>query len=113
MRITAGEVDMKKRNRLTAAVIVVIVLVLIAAMSVAAQTPDDAQKARPRTTTTGQDKDKKKPVAGERLEPDDASRSATDVPDDVQANRQEQISEEARSEERRVGKEGRTRGVLQ
>jgi protein involved in polysaccharide export with SLBB domain len=86
---------MKKRNSLTADVIVVIVLVLIATMSVAAQTPDDAQKARPRTTTTGQDKDKKKPVAGERLEPDDASRTATDVPDDVQANRQEQLSEEA------------------
>jgi polysaccharide export outer membrane protein len=83
---------MKKRNRLTA---LTIVLVLIATMSGAAQTPDDAQKARPRTTTTGQDKDKKKPVAGERLEPDDASRTATDVPDDVQANRQEQLSEEA------------------
>ncbi len=84
---------MKKRNRLTA---LTIVLVLIATtMSVAAQTQDDAQKARPRTTTTGQDKDKKKPVAGERLEPDDASRTATDVPDDVQANRQEQLSEEA------------------
>jgi polysaccharide export outer membrane protein len=84
---------MKKRNRLTA---LTIVLVLIAAtISVAAQTPDDAQKARPRTTTTGQDKDKKKPVAGERLEPDDAARTPTDVSDDMQANRQEQISEEA------------------
>ncbi|MFN2405773.1 MAG: polysaccharide biosynthesis/export family protein [Pyrinomonadaceae bacterium] len=83
---------MKKRNRLTA---LTIVLVLIATMSVAAQTPDDAQKARPRTTTTGQDKDKKKPVAGERLEPDDTARTPTDVSDDIQANRQEQISEEA------------------
>ena len=83
---------MKKRNRLTA---LTIVLVLIATMGVAAQTPDDAQKARPRTTTTGQDKDKKKPVAGERLEPDDTARTPTDVSDDIQANRQEQISEEA------------------
>jgi polysaccharide export outer membrane protein len=84
---------MKKRNRLTA---LTIVLVLIATtVSVAGQTQDDAQKARPRTTTTGQDKDKKKPVAGERLEPDDAARTPTDVSDDMQANRQEQISEEA------------------
>jgi polysaccharide export outer membrane protein len=83
---------MKKRNRLTA---LTIGLVLIATMSVAAQTQDDAQKARPRTTTTGQDKDKKKPVAGERLEPDDTARTPTDVSDEMQANRQEQISEEA------------------
>ena len=84
---------MKKRNRLTA---LIIVLVLIATtMSVAGQTQDDAQKGRPRTTTTGQDKDKKKPVTGERLEPDDSARTPTDVSDDMQANRQEQMSEEA------------------
>lgn len=83
---------MKKRNRLTA---LTIGLVLLATMSVAAQTQDDAQKARPRTTTTGQDKDKKKPVAGERLEPDDPARTPTDVSNEMQANRQEQISEEA------------------
>jgi protein involved in polysaccharide export with SLBB domain len=86
---------MKKRNRLTAPVIAVTVLALIATMSVAGQTQDDGQKARPRTTTTGQEKDKKKPVTGERLEPDDTTRPATDVPDNVQANRQEQIAEEA------------------
>ena len=86
---------MKKRNRLTAPVIAATVLALIATMSVAGQTQDDGQKARPRTTTTGQEKDKKKPVTGERLEPDDKTRPATDVPDDVQANRQEQIAEEA------------------
>ena len=84
---------MKKRNRLTA---LTIVLVLIATtMSVAGQTQDDAQKARPRTTTTGQDKDKKKPVSGERLEPDDSARTPSDVSDEMQANRQEQMSEEA------------------
>jgi polysaccharide export outer membrane protein len=52
----------------------------------------DPQKERPRTT---QDKDKKKPVEGDRLEPDDAQRPASDVPDDMQANRHEQMSEEA------------------
>ena len=84
---------MKMRNRFTA---LTIVLVLTATtMSVAGQTQDDAQKARPRTTTTGQDKDKKKPATGERLEPDDPARTPTDVSDQMQANRQEQMSEEA------------------
>ena len=48
--------------------------------------------------TPSQDKDKKKPpvtTGGERLEPDDNSRTPADVPQDTQANRQEQISEEA------------------
>lgn len=61
------------------------------------QTQDDPQKPRPRTATTtssSQDKDKK-PVMGDRLEPDDARRTPTDVPDDVQANRTEQVSEES------------------
>ena len=61
---------------------------------IAAQTdtpaPSDAQKARPRTTASGQEK-----KAGERLEPDDPSRTSTDVSPDMQANRQEQVSEEA------------------
>src|SRR5688572_12811027 len=78
-------------------------IVLSMAMSVAAQTPSDpqdaSQKARPRTATTnGQEKDKKaqKPaVPGERLEPDDATRTPSDVSPEMQANRQEQISEEA------------------
>ena len=82
---------MKMRNSLTA---LTVLLVLIATtMSVAGQTQDDAQKARPRTTTTGQDK--KKPATGERLEPDDTSRTPTDVSDEMQANRREQMSEEA------------------
>jgi polysaccharide biosynthesis/export protein len=67
-------------------------------VSIAAQqTQDDPQKARPRTTATtssSQDKDKK-PVVGDRLEPDDPRRTPTDVPDDVQANRTEQVSEES------------------
>ncbi len=60
-----------------------------------AQSQSDPQKGRPRTTTSDQDKDKKKPVQGDRLEPDETTRTASDVPDDMQANRQEQMSEEA------------------
>ena len=72
------------------------VAVMLFAMSINAVAQDDAQKARPRTTATGQDKGKKKPpVEGDRLEPDDKSRTASDVPDEMQANRQEQLSEEA------------------
>jgi len=76
-----------------------IVMLLALTISIAAQTQteSDPQKARPRTTTTDQDKDKKpqKSAAGDRLEPDDPSRTPADVPDNMQANRQEQISEEA------------------
>ena len=72
------------------------ITVMLFAMSinVAAQTPNDGQKARPRTAS-GQDKDKKKPVVSDRLEPDDTSRTPSDVPNEMQANRQEQMSEEA------------------
>lgn len=67
---------------------------LALAISIAAQTetpaPKDPQKARPRTTTSSQ-----KTADGDRLEPDDASRTPADVPNDVEANRQEQISEES------------------
>ncbi len=80
---------MKKGNRLTA---LGIVLALIAAsMSIAGQTQKDPQKARPRTTAQEQ----KKPVNGDRLEPDDTSRPPVDVSQEMQANRQEQMSEEA------------------
>lgn len=79
---------MKKGNKLTA---LGAVLVLIAAsVSIGAQTQNDPQKARPRTT--GQDQ--KKPVNGDRLEPDDATRAPADAMD-TQANRQEQMSEAA------------------
>lgn len=81
---------MKKGNKLTAPGIV---LVLIAAtIGVAAQTQNDPQKARPRTTTTGQQT--QKPPSGDRLEPDDTQRTPADIPQDVQANRHEQLSEE-------------------
>ena len=58
----------------------------------------DSQKARPRTTASGQEKKDPQKVAkttGDRLEPDDPSRTPVDVPPDMQANRQEGMSEEA------------------
>src|ERR1051325_6438974 len=62
--------------------------------SVAAQPQQDPQKERPRTTTTStQQKDKK--AAKDRLEPDDSTQTPSDVSQDIQANRQEQLSEEA------------------
>jgi polysaccharide biosynthesis/export protein len=88
------EVEMKN-NRPWAFAIVVMLFAM--SLNVAAQTPNDDQKARPRTTTTsGQDKDKKnqKPPS-DRLEPDDPSRTPADVPDEMQANRHQQLSEEA------------------
>lgn len=67
-------------------------LMLAMSMNIAAQSPqNDGQKNRPRTASS---QDKKKPVATDRLEPDDTTRPASDVPEDVQANRQQQMSEE-------------------
>jgi polysaccharide export outer membrane protein len=74
---------------------VLVTLTLVAlTVNIAAQTQDDPQKARPRTTTSGQ-KDQKKPVSTDRLEPDDTSRAPADVSAEMQANRMEQMSEEA------------------
>jgi protein involved in polysaccharide export with SLBB domain len=94
MRRLGLEVDMTKRRMAPAIVMLLALTISIAAQT---QTESDPQKARPRTTTTDQDKDKKpqKSAAGDRLEPDDPSRTPADVPDNMQANRQEQISEEA------------------
>jgi polysaccharide export outer membrane protein len=83
---------MTKYKRIALATLTLIALTVSIA---AQQTPDDPQKARPRTTTTtssSQDKNKK-PVS-DGLEPDDTRRIPPDVPDDVQANRKEQVSEE-------------------
>lgn len=64
-------------------------------ISVAAQPQGDPQKARPRSTTSDQVKDKKTQTAnGDRLEGDDTTRTPSDVPQDMQANRQQQMSEE-------------------
>src|ERR1044072_5690029 len=66
------------------------------AAGVAAQPPQgDPQKARPRSTTSDGEKDKKmQPVNGDRLEGDDTTRTPSDVPPDLQANRTQQMSEE-------------------
>ena len=54
----------------------------------------EPQKPQPRTEANRQDKkNQKSPATGDRLEPDDKPR-ATDVPDDVVANRQERLSED-------------------
>jgi polysaccharide biosynthesis/export protein len=90
---------MKRNNTLT--VLLLSLLLAGQALVASAQSQSDPQKTRQRTTAPAQDdKDKKpkKPVvtpAGDRLEPDDTNRPPTDVPQDAQANRQEQISEEA------------------
>ena len=83
---------MNSNNRITVA----LTLILAAsAINVFAQTPTDTT-TRQRTAAPTQDKDKnKKPANGERLEPDDTARPANDVPADTQANRVEQMSEEA------------------
>jgi protein involved in polysaccharide export with SLBB domain len=75
-----------------------ILMLLVLSISSAAQTRTDAQtdppKARPRTTS-GEEKDKKKSGVSDRLEPDDTSRTPADVSNDIQANRTEQLAEEA------------------
>ena len=83
---------MKSNNRTSLALTLILAF---SAINVFAQTPMDT-KTRQRTTAPTQEKDKKtKPTNGERLEPDDATRPASDVPTETQANRVEQISEEA------------------
>jgi len=76
----------------------IVMLIALAASGAAQSQTDpqsDPQKARPRTATTQDDKNKKNPVQGDRLEPDDTPRTPSDVSDEMQANRQEQMSEEA------------------
>jgi polysaccharide biosynthesis/export protein len=91
---------MKRNNKIT--IVVMLALLLSSPTLLAsAQSQTDPQKTRQRTTTPTQDKDKKtqKPEpaapAGDRLEPDETSKTPGDVPEDTQANRQEQMSEEA------------------
>jgi protein involved in polysaccharide export with SLBB domain len=81
----------------------IVTIIMASTFAVLGQTQTDTQQTRQRLATTPlQDKnkkDEKKPAPaprnGERMEPDDKSRSASDVPQDTLANRQEQISEEA------------------
>ena len=60
-----------------------------------AQDQKDPQKQRPRTTSSAPQDKNKKPVNGDRLEPDDTSTRPSDVPNEMVSNRQEQMSEEA------------------
>jgi polysaccharide biosynthesis/export protein len=84
------EVEMKNNRRM---VIAIAVMLFAMSINIAAQSPqNDGQKPRPGTTTT---QDKKKPVVSDRLEPDETTRMPSDVSDEVQANRQELVSEEA------------------
>jgi polysaccharide export outer membrane protein len=80
-------------------VLAILMLIALAVSGMAQSQTDpqtDPQKARPRTTTTSdQDKDKKKPVQGDRLEPDETNQTPSDVPEKMQLNRHEQMSEEA------------------
>lgn len=74
-------------RRMALAVVALIALTISIAAQTETPAPKDPQKARPRTTTSS-------PEQKDGLEPDDASRRATDVPAEVEANRQEQRSEE-------------------
>lgn len=81
---------MTKNNTLMALAIAALLTMTTAGF---AQEKKDPPKERPRTTSGSQDKNKK-PVNGDRLEPDDTSSRPADVPDEMVANRQQQLSEE-------------------
>ena len=83
-----------KRHDKQMALAIAAVLAL-ATTGFATQPQNDPQKPQPQSAPSSQDKKNQKPPApGERLEPDDTPRPS-DMPDDVVANRQEQLAEEA------------------
>ena len=84
---------MKNNRRIALATVMLIALTVTGAAQSPTDPQTDPEKARPRTTTTST-QDKKKPVQGDRLEPDETPRTPSDVSDDIKANRQEQIAEE-------------------
>ena len=84
---------MTKNNTLMALALVIAASLLIVTTGAFAQQQNDPQKQRPRTTSASQDKNKK-PVNGDRLEPDDKTTRPSDMPNEMVANRQEQMSEE-------------------
>jgi polysaccharide biosynthesis/export protein len=87
---------MRRNNKLT---VLIMGMVLIGSGLVASgQSQTDPQKTRQRTTLPAEDKKNQKPktpLPTDRLEPDDPNRAPSDVPEETQANRQEQMSEEA------------------
>jgi protein involved in polysaccharide export with SLBB domain len=94
MNVRFLEVEMN-RNRI---VVLATAAILITSLSAKSQTQTDPEKTRQRTTTTSQEKSKKEqkaPATGDRLEPDQTPRTPADVSQEMQANRQEQMSEEA------------------
>ncbi len=84
------EVDMKKSNRLMALAIAALLITSTNVSAPGAKRSAEA-KAAHHVDQPGQDQ---KARHGERLEPDDSRRAPSDVPDEMQANRQEQLSEE-------------------
>jgi protein involved in polysaccharide export with SLBB domain len=82
----------------------IVTLSMASFIGVLGQTQTEAEKTKQRTAASQNqvnDQNKKvgqqptKPTSGDRLEPDDTSRRPADVPQETEANRQEQISEEA------------------
>lgn len=85
------EVEMKNTRQIA----LVVATLFAFSISIAARTQSDPKKERPRTSTNEPDKKAQKtPVNGDRLEPDDTARTPSDVSQDIQANRQDQMSEE-------------------
>ena len=74
---------------------VMVSLSLVSFMGVMAQTQTDGQKTRQRTTASAPTQDPASATPGDRLEPDDTRPRPSDVPQETEANRQEQLSEEA------------------
>jgi protein involved in polysaccharide export with SLBB domain len=86
--------EMDRAKKLVTSVIVS--LSLVSFMGVMAQTQTDGQKTRQRTSaTTKPAQDPASTTTADRLEPDDTRPRPSDVPQETEANRQEQLAEEA------------------
>ena len=86
--------EMDRAKKLITSVIVS--LSLVSFMGVMAQTQTDGQKTRQRASaTTKPAQDPAKTAPADRLEPDDTRPRSSDVPEETEANRQEQLAEEA------------------
>jgi protein involved in polysaccharide export with SLBB domain len=96
-----GGFEMKTTKKVMG--LAILAMFMASTFGVLGQTQTDPEKTRQRLVTAPlqnkNDKDSQKPApapkTGERLEPDDTSRTTANVPQDTVANRQEQISEEA------------------